>query len=272
MQRPVLDLDPVQETLLIPLYGRATLTRQGSPLIDDPRAVAMVESIDYDWAKLDGLPSLFGATLRTRIFDHWVSAWLERNPDGTVVEIGAGLNTRYERLDNGRARWFELDLPGAMALRRRFFADDERRTLLTGSVTDGAWVEAVAPTGGPWFVVAEAVLPFLPGEDVRTALAHMTRFRRSRIALDTWGSWMAEHQDEHDALSRMDARVAWCIDDPATLREWEPDLRLTDSCILPDAPAPVRDLLPPEVIGALPAMRADPQVASYRLNLFTTAG
>jgi O-methyltransferase involved in polyketide biosynthesis len=219
-------LDPVQETLFIPLYGRATLTRQGSALIDDRRA----------------------------------------------VELGVGLNTRFERLDDGHARWFELDLPEAMALRRRFFSDEERRTMLSGSVVDGAWVEAVAETGGPWFVVAEAVLPFLTEADARTAIGHMARFSGSRLAFDTWSSWMAEHQDEHDALSRTDARVAWFVDDVPSLREWEPALRLVESRTLPDGPPPVLELVPPEMTAALQAVRETPQVASYRLNVFRTEG
>src|SRR5919109_2471064 len=115
------DLGPVAETLLIPLYGRATLTRQGSALIDDPTAVEMVEAIDYDFSRFDGAPSLFGAVLRTRVLDVWIQRWLSAHPAGTVVEIGAGLNTRFERLDNGLAHWLEVDLPDAMTLRRRFF-------------------------------------------------------------------------------------------------------------------------------------------------------
>lgn len=43
--------------------------------------------------------------LRTVLFDRWVADFLAAHPDGTVVEIGTGLNTRYERLDNGRGRW-----------------------------------------------------------------------------------------------------------------------------------------------------------------------
>jgi O-methyltransferase involved in polyketide biosynthesis len=40
--------------------------------------------------------------LRTAGFDEWVKGFLSRHPEGTVVEIGAGLNTRFEtRGDRG---------------------------------------------------------------------------------------------------------------------------------------------------------------------------
>ncbi|RZB14166.1 hypothetical protein StrepF001_39995 [Streptomyces sp. F001] len=69
--------------------------------------------------------------------------FLTEHPDGTVVEIGTGLNTRYERVGTGRARWFDLDLPDAIDLRRTFFTDTARRTMIA-AVTDEAWADSVA--------------------------------------------------------------------------------------------------------------------------------
>ncbi|MGW0609036.1 class I SAM-dependent methyltransferase [Streptomyces sp. NPDC002788] len=105
------DLGTVQETLLIPLYGRAVESRKKDAILTDPRAEEIVAAIDYDFARFDNLPSLTGAVLRTSLFDRWVTDFLAAHPAGTVVELGTGLNTRYERTDSGRARWFELDLP-----------------------------------------------------------------------------------------------------------------------------------------------------------------
>jgi O-methyltransferase involved in polyketide biosynthesis len=123
-------LGTIQETLLIPLYGRAVETRKPEAVLRDPAAVAMVAAIDYDFSRFDGGPSLMGSVLRTNLFDHWVRAFLAECPDATVVEIGTGLNTRYERTDNGRAQWFELDLPDVIELRQTFFTDTPRRRLL----------------------------------------------------------------------------------------------------------------------------------------------
>jgi O-methyltransferase involved in polyketide biosynthesis len=68
--------------------------------------------------------------------------FLSRHPQGTVVEIGAGLNTRFERLDNGAVHWFDLYLPDAVELRRRFLADSDRRKTLACSILDPDWVAA----------------------------------------------------------------------------------------------------------------------------------
>lgn len=256
-----------QETLLIPLYGRAVLTREGSPLIHDPWAVDMVDALDYDFARFEGLPSLVGATWRTRVFDSWAKDWLERHPDGTVIEIGVGLNTRFERLDNGRARWFELDLPDAMTLRRHFFTDGPRRTSIAASVADPSWVAVVHASPGPYLFIAEAVFGFLTEDQVVAALDLIGSFDGAHLVFDAWTTWMAAHQDTHDALSKVAARVTWFCDDVSALRTERTALRVLESGILPDAPAAVRADLPPSVRDNLHALRADGQVSSYRLYL-----
>lgn len=270
----VSDLGSVAETLLIPLYGRALLTRRGSALIRDPRAVEMVEAIDYDFAKFDGGPSLLGSVLRTRVFDLWVQRWLGAHPGGTVVEVGAGLNTRFERLDDGTVHWVDVDLPEAMALRRRFFAEAGRRRQVAGSVVDDGWVEAAAASPGPWLVVAEAVLCFLPEPEVHRALRQVAALAArgpagSGVAFDTWGAWMRDNQDDHDALRVMDARVRWFCDTPAEVEALGLGLHAEETTTVADLPAELDALLGPDERATVDAARDDPQARAYRLNRFS---
>lgn len=70
-------------------------------------------------------------------------------PPGTVGEIGTGLNTRFERVDNGQVHWIDLDLPEVIALRRQFFTDSDRQRMIAGSVLDPAWTDTVRTSPGP---------------------------------------------------------------------------------------------------------------------------
>ncbi|MBO8190957.1 class I SAM-dependent methyltransferase [Streptomyces oryzae] len=272
MTRQAVHLGATQETLLIPLYGRAVESRkpEGEAVLRDPAAEAMVEAIDYDFSRFDGGPSLTGAVLRTNLFDHWVRAFLAEHPGGTIVEIGAGLNTRYERVDNGRAHWFELDLPDVIELRRTFVTDSARRRMLAASVLDADWTAAPQAQGGPYFLAAEAVLGFLPEDGVRRALDMLAeRFPGALLALDTTGPGMVDTQDSHDALSKVSARLRWNCPDPKLLEEWRPGNRLLASHIFTTMPAEVHDALPPRHQEMIAAMKQQdlPQVRDYRLNL-----
>ena len=134
------ELGPVQETLLIPPARPRAGDGETARPAARPAAVELVRRLDYDFAKWEGGRSLKGAMLRARMFDRYVEDFLAAHPRGTVVEIGCGLDTRFDRVDNGRVRWFDLDLPDAIALRRRFFDDEPRRAMVAASVsTPGGW-------------------------------------------------------------------------------------------------------------------------------------
>src|SRR5215475_7759922 len=117
------ELGIVQQTLFFPLLARARETERRRPLLRDEKSADLVKRIDFDAGTFNGSVMSFLVVLRTMIFDWWVSQFLAGNPGGTVVELGAGLNTRFERTDNGSVHWIDLDLPDTIALRRRFFAD-----------------------------------------------------------------------------------------------------------------------------------------------------
>ncbi len=89
-------LGAVQETLFIPLAARARESLRKKPVLCDPKATEMVRSIDYDAAKYGRGAGGSVTVMRTAIFDSWVRAFLAEHPAGTVVEIGSGLNTRFE--------------------------------------------------------------------------------------------------------------------------------------------------------------------------------
>ncbi|MFB7941034.1 class I SAM-dependent methyltransferase [Streptomyces sp. NPDC127049] len=269
MAKEPVGLGTVQETLLIPLYGRALDARARRPILGDAEARRMVERIDYDFAKFRG-PSLGGSVLRSAIFDGWVRRFLAEHPDGTVVELGAGLTTRSRRLDNGRARWFDLDLPDTVELRRRFLPDTERTETLAASVLDTDWFERIAATGGPYFFVSEAVLLYFGEDQVRGVVAALgRRFPGSALSFDTAGGTMMRHQDRNPVFKAVDARMTWTCDDPKSLEGW--GLRLHESrTFATPQPDVARDWPWRHRYGMpLLARLAPPVVNSYRMNLFT---
>ena len=221
--------------MLIPLLGRARETQRGRGLIDDPRAVEIVEQLDYDFSKWEGARSLIGSALRTRMFDDDVSAFLSANPDGTVVEIGCGLNTRFERLDNGLSRWIELDLPDVIGLRREFFEDNDRRTTLEANVLDDGWLDKTA-TDGPVCFVSEAALIYLEETDAERVLKGIAkRFPDAWIVMDTTSKAIVDGQSRHDVMKHLprDSWFRWRCDSPETIERL--GLRLVRSRSLFDA-------------------------------------
>ena len=270
MTKLSVNLGPVQETLLIPLLGRAIETQKGSGLIQDKKAVKIVESLDYDFSKWIKSNSLAGATLRTRIFDQDVQAFLTAHPTGTVIEIGCGLNTRFERLDNGQAHWFDLDLPDSLALRRQFFQDEPRRTMLEASVLETDWMETVAATGGPWCFISEAVIIYLENAQARQAITQIAhRFPGAWLLIDTTSQKMVDGQSTHDAMRYMsqESWFRWACNDPHEIESWA-NLRLIQSRTLIDAGADLMQYAPWSIrfLSRWAPWLIRSKVDGYRLN------
>jgi O-methyltransferase involved in polyketide biosynthesis len=227
--RERVQLGQVQESMLVPLYARALETRRRRPILKDPKAVEMVESIDWDFRRFGQRLRVVACVLRSAIFDEWVKALLGRHPEGTVVEIGAGLNTRFERLDNGSVHWYDLDLPDVVELRRKFFTDSARRVTLAGSILDPGWVAAVRQSPGPHFFVAEAVFIYLTEQEVKAALAQIAdNFPSARIAFDTANLYGVTHANKDHARRNLAARFAWACEDPREIERWQIGLRLVE--------------------------------------------
>ncbi|MEO0803758.1 MAG: class I SAM-dependent methyltransferase [Cyanobacteria bacterium J06642_2] len=269
------NLGPVQETLLIPLLGRAIATRKGKGLIRDEKAIAIVESLDYDFTKWGESQSLVASALRTRIFDRSVQEFLNEHPAGTVVEIGCGLNTRFERLDNGQLTWFDLDLPDTLALRRQFFQDEPRRTMLEASVLDTDWMDPVAATGGPWCFISEAVMIYLEAPQARQAISQIAeRFPGGWLLLDTTARKMVESQSTHPLMRHMPKAswFRWVCDDPHEIESWG-NLRLVQSRTFLDADADLMNCMPWQMkfLARWLPWLVRRRVEGYRLNRFVIA-
>lgn len=131
--------------------------------------------------------------------------YVRERPEGTVVDLGCGLSTRFDRLDNGRLRWFDLDVEDTMALRRKFFDDGDRYTMIAGSLFDTDWYPQIAAA-----------------------------FPASPFAFDTGGAIMMNNQDSNPVFKAVPARMKWICEDPATLAQY--GLRCVSR-----APSPVRN-------------------------------
>ncbi|MGO8964520.1 class I SAM-dependent methyltransferase [Mycobacterium sp.] len=271
MSRTAPELGEVQETLLIPLYARACDAASRRPVLGDRRARELVDAIDYDFTRFGG-SSLSGSVFRSSIFDGWVARFLREHPAGTVVEIGTGLNTRFDRLDNGRVHWFDLDLPDAIALRRHFFSDSERCRMLAGSVVDVEWFGIVDATPPPYLFISEAVLIYLSADEVRRVVTQLShRFPGSLMAFDTAGKRMVSNQEHNRSLAQMSARLQWICDNPRDIERWGHELLDTRTLATPQ-PEMAKTWPPQRRYGmAVLARLAPPIVNTYKFNLFRLA-
>ena len=144
-----LNLSGVPETLLMTLYIRAMKSQRPDALIKDEKAVALVTQMSYDFGRVRQIKmdedDKVTVILRNLEFDRQARDFLARHPQAVVVHIGCGLDSRFERVDNGQVEWYDLDLPEVIELRRKFIGSERKRYHLLGcSAFDSAWLDAVS--------------------------------------------------------------------------------------------------------------------------------
>ena len=226
------DLGNVQRTMVIPLFARAKESLRANPIVLDKRAGEILAEINYDTAELekqsDSLQVV--ACVAANIFDRWTKQFLAEHPDGTIVEIGSGLDTRFERLDNGRAQWFDIDLPDSIAVRRQFFEEMPRRRMIAGSILEEGWIEEVKSTHPTAILfVAEGVLFYFKEEDVKTLYGLIANhFPGSRFAHDSCVKGVAEKSGGLKFCQVAGARFQWGIDDIHEVEQWDPRYKVVE--------------------------------------------
>lgn len=190
-QPHTVDLTGVSETALLTLNARASEARRPDAIIEDPMAVALVDAIDFDFAK-------FGRTgqdiaLRARAFDSEAQAYLSDHPSATVVALAEGLQTSFWRLDaalpDGQFRWLTVDLPPIIDIRAQLLPASPRISVRAQSALDYSWMDAVDPSEGV-FITAEGLLMYLqPEQSMELITECAKRFPGGQMMFDLPPRW-----------------------------------------------------------------------------------
>jgi O-methyltransferase involved in polyketide biosynthesis len=231
---PIAGLGCVEQTLFVPLAARA-LARRLFPSQDfaDPTAEAIAARIDYDLTRFEAdRDMLWGLVERSLVLDDLLHRFLSRHPAAHVLSLGSGLSTQFERVDNGRLHWLDVDLPEVAELRRGLFRPHRRRRLVAVSVAETGWTAELGPLHGPTFILAEGLLMYLErAQVVRLArdLAAVLRGGPAEFTYDYYCAQMVGHAWLNPSLRRLGAEFKWGMARPAELSLGEPRWRLIDT-------------------------------------------
>lgn len=230
-----LNITGVPETMLQTLYARAVYSKQPDHKFYDAKAIEIVSRIDYDFTKAgkDALMSN-GVIARTILLDRMTGDFIRENPDGTVVNIACGLDMRCYRLDNGRIRWYNLDLPETIDVRKRFVQEDGRLSMIARSAMDENWAAEIEGTGGKVLVLMEGLTMYLTEADVRQILSIISRhFAKAEVVVEFMNPFVVRHIKEK-SIHASQARFTWGVRSGKELERLSPGLRWVKDISLAD--------------------------------------
>ena len=181
----------VQETLVIPLYGRKMCSELFPRLFRDETAIRLVSEIDYDFSALskksESVMQQFGfleVAMRQNDLAFEVRDYLKTHPQAAVVNLGCGLDGTGRACDNGTCKLYNLDFPDVIAVRNQLLPAGEREQNIGCDLNDIAWFDAIDASGGAVFFAAGVFYYFLT-QQVQTLVRAMAgAFPGGRLVFD----------------------------------------------------------------------------------------
>jgi len=241
-------LSSVAETLLIPLYNRAMESQRPDAIMKDEKAVALVTQMSYDFNQVRRIRMTEGnkvaRIMLTREMDRYARDFLSRHPEAVVVHIGCGLDSRFERVDNGRVEWYDLDLPDVIGLRRKFIGDEgERYHLLGCSVLEDAWLEAVkVHSQRPSLFLAENVFVYFMEAQVKALVLKLRdHFPGAELVFDGWTPFFVWLGNLQLSSSKFAGLLHWGFWRSQALEGWGKGIHMLGQWGFFDQPEPRMD-------------------------------
>jgi O-methyltransferase involved in polyketide biosynthesis len=187
-------LTGVSETALMTLQVRASEARRPDAIIDDPMAIELVDSIQFDFGKF-GYTRRQDMAVRALAFDEATRRYLVDHPAATVVALAEGLQTSFYRLEasgvSDRFRWLTVDLPPMIELRNKLLPASDRVTVCAQSALDYGWMDKVDATNGV-VITAEGLLMYLqPSEAMGLITECAKRFPGGQMMFDSAPAFFA---------------------------------------------------------------------------------
>jgi O-methyltransferase involved in polyketide biosynthesis len=258
VERIAVDLSGVPETLLWNLGRRAAAARTRRPLLQDPRAVEIVDRLDYDFG--DASRGAGWQAVRVATFDAAIRRFLARHPSGTVVALGEGLETQFWRVDNGRMRWVSVDLPETLELRHKLLPDGPRQRSHAGSALELDWLDDLEPAT-PALVTAQGLFVYFQRDQVHELIAALARrLPGASLLFDVVPEKMLEMVRRWPGREGSQASKLW---------KWGFNSEERAAISMIPGVASVHDLIPPLALGVAPcvlgAVRRLPRQVRYSL-------
>ena len=236
----ILGLTGVSKTLLATLYLRSQETQRKNGIIKDDRAVEIVNKINYDFAEYDSEFSQAAIAIRTRIIDRVVSNFISQYPDATIINLGAGLCTRYFRIDNNSINYYCVDLPRVQPVWDNLIGESERLHYLAYSALDFNWMREVKATAsGKILIVAEGLLMYFTEVEVKQLFEAISdnfglnihnglasQRAGSQIVFDSIGVFLAQKSRINSGDLNIDATYQWGIKNLREIETWSKNIKL----------------------------------------------
>lgn len=209
--------DSVRQTLYIPLYGKAYVSKKAL-FLQDPKAEEIWEAEQFPLkgkSKSKWLAYYMG--IRCAVFDDWLREQITDAEGAVVIHIGCGLDSRVLRAPKKHPMWYDLDFPEVIEERKRYYAEQDGYQMLAGDVRNAAWLAQI-PQNKKAIVLMEGVSMYVAPSELQSALEAIgNHFGEVALLMDCYTVLAAKLSRYRNPIREVGVTSVHGIDDPRLL-------------------------------------------------------
>lgn len=211
----------VPETMIQTLYASAKETSKENPKIKDEMAVSIVKQLDYDFSQADQDKTMrSGVIARTIVLDKMVEEYLNTHKDTIVINIACGLDTRCYRMKGKYVRWYNLDLPETMNIRKQFLKETGPIYQIAKSAMDESYRDNIQYHSENILVIIEGLTMYLSENDIKKMFS-IIDFKNSTVMVEVMVPFVVKHIKEK-SIEGSHAKFTWGIKNGKELEKFLP--------------------------------------------------
>ena len=182
------------------------------------------------FGKNDGLqPTKTNA--RSKRFDIIINNFLKDNPYGTIINIGCGLDTTYERINNQSVIWYDLDLPDVIELRRKLLMESDKRKFIASSFLDTDWLNKIQRDNEIMFI-STGVFVYFEESAIKDFLIRIAdRFPEAELFFDVTSPKGMQIANQVIKESGLDSSsyFKWGLIDKSIIKTWDNRIKILNT-------------------------------------------
>ncbi|MEM5777416.1 MAG: class I SAM-dependent methyltransferase [Candidatus Aenigmatarchaeota archaeon] len=165
--------------------------------------------------------------MRAKQLDNYAKDFLAKEPESIIIQLGCGLDSRFNRVDNGKVEWYDLDFPEVIELRKHFYKETDRYHMVSSSVTELDWLNSVNAKNKPVLTLAEGLFMYLKEEEIKLLFKTLqSKFEICTVIFDSYSKITARVIKNHPSIKKTGAVINWGIDNAKDIESWGNNMHL----------------------------------------------
>ena len=213
-----------------------------------------LKNLEYDFSKADKDKAMnYGVIARTIVLDRMVEQYLEKNVNTIVINIACGLDTRCYRMEGKYLRWYNVDLPETMKIRKRFLTETGPIYQIAKSAMDDSYIDDIDYHGENVLVIIEGLTMYLCEKDIRKMFFIIEKsFQEVTVMVETMSPFVVNHVKEK-SIEGSNAKFTWGVKNGTELQRIVPGFSVQQEVSLVEG---MKKLMPIyHVIGKISIVR-----------------